>query len=598
MNWFNQHGRWIGLLIALLFGSAFGQSNRITTVEIKGLKNVNQMSVTSAMRLKPGEIYTDALRDQDKKNLEAMGLFSKAEIRTAVEEGVEGTGTLKVIVELEENPLIKVARFSGNTALTELELLEKLRNKPGLVLNFNNIRPDAIALREAYQAKGYVVEVEGYEMVPGEDGVLAITLQELKLGNITISGNSKTKERIIRREFRSKPGDLFNLQRWQRDLTRLYNTGFFESLEPEENPVAPGVVDVNLLVKERPTGRINVGFALDSRQRLVGLAELYETNFRGSGQTVGVNFQSTGTAQGNSIELSFTEPYLDSRETSLSVSVYNKLLYRFTSNFFGGNLGQDQEQRYDERRRGISLSVGRPLGETLSAAISLRTEDVKTNRVATDSNTGFIRQDGSITSISFRATQNTRDFDLDPATGQFLSVSLEPGISNIRDVEDQFLSIVKLGRSNFVRSSADLRYYFSPQGRRTKPDDRRQVFAARIFYGNISGNVPFFEQFFVGGAETLRGYQEDRFWGKNSLIFSLEFRIPVEKAFTAVLFADWGDAWGGYPTVNNFTQHNNFKPQLGLGIGVRVRTPLGPIRIDYGIGKDGGRTHFSVGQVF
>jgi outer membrane protein insertion porin family len=158
--------------------------------------------------------------------------------------------------------------------------------------------------------------------------------------------------------------------------------------------------------------------------------------------------------------------------------------------------------------------------------------------------------------------------------------------------------VVKLGQSNFLRASIDYRLYYSPQGRRTQPDDRRQVFAVRAYYGTISGSVPFFEQFFVGGAETLRGYPEDRFWGKNAALLSFEFRQPIEKAFTAVFFVDIGHAWGGYPGVNEFTQHGSFRPEVGYGLGIRVRTPLGPLRIDYGIGRDGGRTHFSVGQVF
>jgi outer membrane protein assembly factor BamA len=85
---------------------------------------------------------------------------------------------------------------------------------------------------------------------------------------------------------------------------------------------------------------------------------------------------------------------------------------------------------------------------------------------------------------------------------------------------------------------------------------------------------------------------------KNAALLSFEFRQPIEKAFTAVFFVDIGHAWGGYPSVNDFTQRSSFRPEVGYGLGIRVDTPLGPLRIDYGIGRDGGRTHFSVGQVF
>ena len=583
------------LLLATMLGAAMAQTRRVESVTIRGLRNVAEVAVLAAMRLKQGETYSEAALERDRQALEAMGLF--AEVRPSVEQSETG---VRVIFDVVENPLIKAVNITGNTVLTTEQLIQVLRNKPGNVFNLNFARSDTNTLQEAYLKAGYVALIEEYRPPDYETGVLNIKLVELRVGQIKVEGNTKTRTPVILRELRTKPGDIFYLPRWQRDLNRLYNLGYFEQITPEEEPGDPGVLNITLRVKERPTGRLNVGFAIDPRQRIIGLAEIYETNFRGRGQTVGVNFQSTGGRNGNSIELLFTEPYLDKHHTSLSLSLYNKLVYRFTSNFFGGTVDPNLEERYDERRRGITLSVGRPYGDFFNAILGFRTEDVNTNRVATDESGGFIRQDGSLTSFTLKGIYNTRDFDLDPAMGQYIALTLEPGITNIRSAERQFLDsgVVRLGRSNFLRASLDYRFYYSPQGRRTTPNDRRHVFAIRAYYGVVTGNIPFFEQMFIGGAETLRGYQEDRFWGKQAALLSFEYRIPVEKAFTAVLFVDIGHAWGGYPTVNNFTQSNSFKPQVGFGVGVRVSTPLGPLRIDYGIGKDGGRTHFSVGQVF
>ena len=581
------------LCLSLLLGVA--QERRVESVTVRGLRNLSEAAVTTALRLKPGEPFTEATLESDRRTLEAMGLFS------AVRPRVEQTETgVRVEFEVVENPLIREVRFTGNTVLSTEQLLAVMRNTPGFVYNTNFAETDIRAIREAYQRAGYIVLPEGYTAPDYENGVLTIALSELRVGEIRVEGNTKTRTGVILREMRTKPGELFNTTRFQRDLNRLYNTGYFDQNVPEDSLGAPGVIDLTLRVKERPTGRLNVGFAIDSRRRLVGLAEVFETNFQGTGRTVGINFQSTGGRNGNSIELLFTEPYLDRHRTSLSVSLYNKLVYRFTSNFFGGQIDPNLEQQYDERRRGITVGLSRPLNDLFTASLGLRTEDVNTNRVATNTGGGFIRQDGSLTSLSLRGVYNNRDFDLDPAQGQYLALSLEPGITNIRSAEQQFLDagVVKLGQSNFLRASIDYRFYSSPQGRRTQPDDRRQVFALRAYYGVISGNVPFFEQFFIGGAETLRGYPEDRFWGKNTALLSFEYRQPIEKAFTAVFFVDVGHAWGGYPSVNDFIQRGSFRPEVGYGLGIRVRTPLGPLRIDYGIGRDGGRTHFSVGQVF
>ncbi len=118
-------------------------------------------------------------------------------------------------------------------------------------------------------------------------------------------------------------------------------------------------------------------------------------------------------------------------------------------------------------------------------------------------------------------------------------------------------------------------------------------------YGNITGNVPFFEQYFAGGSETVRGYQEDRFWGRQTLISTLEYRHPIQKSFNIIGFVDYGGAWGGYAGVNEFTQSNTFSLHLGYGAGLSFKTPLGPIRLDVGFDNRGkARTHFLIGTSF
>ncbi len=589
--------RCIGWLVLTLLTlvSVSAQVRRVESVTVRGLRHISETAIQAVIRLQPGAEFKPELLEADRRAIEGMGLFAKVEPRAEQTE----TG-VRIQFEVVENPLIREVRFIGNTVFSSEELLNLLDNKPGFVFNTAVRRAETEAIANAYLQRGYLAGVEEYRFPDYENGIVEIVIAELKVGDIKVEGNVKTRNHIILRELRTKPGDLFYLPRWSRDLNRLFNTGFFDQVEWDRDFRANNAIDITLRVKERPTGRVNVGFAIDSRQRLIGLAQLYETNFRGRGQTIGVDFQSTGGRRGNSIELVFTEPYLDSRRTSMSLSLYDKLVYRFTSNFFGGSLDPDLEQQYDERRRGFSLSFGRPFSDFFSASIGLRAEDVNTNRVATTSGGGFIRQDGSSSSLTLRGIYNTRDFDLDPAVGQFFVLTLEPGQTNIRSVEQRFLDegVVRLGRSNFLRASLDYRYYYSPQGAREKPDDKRQVFAFRFYYGTLTGNVPFFEQFFIGGAETLRGYSEDRFWGKQALLVSLEYRFPLEKAFTGVLFVDIGHAWGGYPSVNQFTQSRSFRPEIGFGFGARVKTPFGPLRIDYGIGREGGRTHFSIGQVF
>jgi outer membrane protein insertion porin family len=162
-----------------------------------------------------------------------------------------------------------------------------------------------------------------------------------------------------------------------------------------------------------------------------------------------------------------------------------------------------------------------------------------------------------------------------------------------------------------------------------------EVLAFRVKLGTATGPLSFFDQYFVGGADSLRGFTEDRFWGKNSFLANVELRVPFGDSLQGVLFVDTGDAWGsdlrgdpdrfanflnwyqhnhdtngdGLPDDQPATsiydqyefrlpQHDSFELHTGIGFGIRVKTPIGPLRLDYGISKEGRRTHFSISQAF
>ncbi len=124
-----------------------------------------------------------------------------------------------------------------------------------------------------------------------------------------------------------------------------------------------------------------------------------------------------------------------------------------------------------------------------------------------------------------------------------------------------------------MRSTVEFREYWSPgqKPRGTDFEAPRKVIATRIKYGNITGRVPYFEQFFAGGPDTLRGYDPDRFWGTQTLLMTAEYRHPLQKDFNIILFADYGGAWGGYGAVNSFTQNKNFELHLGFGPGFELQ---------------------------
>src|SRR5262249_45137630 len=149
----------------------------------------------------------------------------------------------------------------------------------------------------------------------------------------------------------------------------------------------------------------------------------------------------------------------------------------------------------------------------------------------------------------------------------------------------------------------EVREYFPLRGarRRNKPDEDKPSLALRFILGSTAGTSPFSEQYFLGGAESLRGYREDRFWGNSQVLGSIEYPQPLARRLKGVVFLAAGDAWGGPyidVTIAGFPQTSGFALHVGVGFGIRVGTPIGPLRLDFGFGSEGARTHFSIGNVF
>jgi len=351
---------------------------------------------------------------------------------------------------------------------------------------------------------------------------------------------------------------------------------------------------------------MSAGVGYSNRQQLIGRAEVSETNFQGRGEGISLLWETGGAANRNSIELTYTRPWLDKHQTALQINVFDKTVYRFSNSLQSSGqvfTGSNGDNRYNEQRRGGIVTISRPIRDTVRASLSLRGENVHTDPLALSGTNTEILQDGPIYAVGGSLQRDTRDLILDPVAGGYQNVSLQAGHANLNKIFSANglpLTQAVTGSISFSKGSLELRQYLSLQGRRKHLTDEKSAIALRFLAGSSLGTLPFFEQFFVGGAETLRGYREDRFWGKYMFLGSIELRQPLARRLKGVLFMDVGDAWGGnYTNVNleGFTQ-SGFSPKVGVGLGIRVGTPLGPIRLDYGIGSEGGRTHFSIGNVF
>lgn len=619
----------LGFLVALLFtlvSPAFGQARVVTAIEIQGNQNINRETILTAVSTKVGDEFSEERLVRDRVAIEALGWFRNV----ALQFQNAGDG-VRVTFAVTEFPILKEIQLTGNTFYKEDQIRALLKSKVGQVFNQTNWAEDIDAIDKLYSSKGYEAEIRfntGVE-VPDPDflerGIAKIQINELKVGKVVLKWpvreikdkqgnvirteeNHKTKNYVVLRELSQKPGVLYNDQQLAKDYRILSSLGYFESINPSrERDPETGTVTITWELTEKRTGQVSVGVGYSPRQQLIGRVELSDQNFQGKGRAVSVSGE-LGTFGGDgapSVELQFYEPWLTKDHTSLTVDLYNKLVYRFSQSLLQNNNNSNNNDRYFERRMGGQVSFGRPF--KLPISVGMRYDDVNTGELPRGAN--FPRQDGQVIAGNIRRIWNTRDYAQNPTAGYYLSTSGELGHANL----DKDNNSSGFDTGMFGKVIVDGRRYLRLKGLKAiKEPEREQesqkvpVIALRAMAGTVVGKVPFFEQFFVGGADTLRGYREDRFWGKNMYVLSAEYRRPIINRIVGVVFVDVGDAFGSDSIFrfNNsnlrqrFEQHRGIRPFASIGLGLRVATPIGPIRLDIGYGEEGARTHFSIGHAF
>ena len=582
----------------------------ISEIIVVGNKTLSKTYIINASGHNVGDpCNADVLTDM-RTRLFATGYFGGHSVHE--EDAVRVTslekekGKCQVTIEVDENFTITGIQLTGTGPIKPDDVLPLLHLKPGGAYNDKQFYLDALDIVELYRKKGYIATLQ--DATPDEKGVLNVTVVVTRVAEIKIVGNHKTRRNIILRVMNTKINDYLNVSTLDRDRINLINLDLFEpgGVNPSDYPLGVGRVGITINVVEKRTGTVTAGVGYSNRAQLIGFAEIVETNFRGMGESINLRGEVGGAAGRPSIETGFTEPYLDRKRTALNVQLYDKTVYRFSNNLSNSIATQSTSgsSRYNEQRIGSTITVSRPFQQTFRGALSFRGEDVQTDPLDLSVQNAQIIQQGPIFVVGGSLIHNNRDIDLDPVSGGFQTLNLQTGYANLSSPRT-FTGIVipgVTGSVNFSKAYLEARQYFSLSGprRRDKPDQSKTTIATRFQLGSSVGTLPFFEQFFVGGGENLRGYRDDRFWGSNLFLASAEFRQPVAKQLKFVVFGDVGDAWGGdYNNVSipGFTQ-DGFHPHLGVGVGIRVNTPIGPLRLDYGIGDEGGRTHFSIGPTF
>lgn len=610
-----------------------GQS--VSDVAVVGNASISREAILGVVSLKPGTPFSLEAVNRDVAAIRDLGYFQ------SVSHHEEETGAgVRVIFDVVENQKVTSINVTGNTKVPTKDILDAMTTKVGDVLNVPRFNKDLDRVQQLYYDRGFLAYVDvNQNNYISSDGVLNVPIVEVKIEKIIVEKPGKTRPSVILHEVRTKPGDVYDSKKLVADLQRVYNLNILEDIQYRTEPGSEqDKIIIVLMPKNKKTGQVELGFGYSSEQGLIGRVGLSEANLRGTGSAVGVSAEVGGRYRSAgvpplSIEANYYDPYIDRRDTSLSLSLYNKTTYRFSNNLVGST---GNGQAY-EVRRGGSLGFGRPLSDTRRIQVSLRNDSIRTFSSQggfSGLTSPFDNERGSnVFSTGLSYISDTRDVRMDPASGQFFTIGTEVGHTRLDG--DSLLFGADRSRSGmFFKPALDYRRYLALKPRKSMTEPT-EVLAFRVKGGSATGPLSFFDQYFVGGADTLRGYSEDRFWGKNSLLANVELRIPFGQSLQGVLFVDTGDAWGsnlrgdpdrfanflnwyqnghdsngdGIPDDQPPTsiydqyeyrlpQHNGFELHTGIGFGIRVKTPIGPLRLDYGISKEGRRMHFSISQAF
>jgi outer membrane protein insertion porin family len=582
--------------------SAFAQQAQgiVKEIRVTGNVKVSREAILAAMRTKVGQVFSMETLDRDKDALYSLGFFDTVDLQPIPLQGNDW----RIDVLVSEFPEVKELRIVGNTVIATDDILKVIRPfiKPGDVFNITTRRPASAAIQNLYAKKGYSEQVVDFAPLKDSPHTINIQVQETRIGKVTVVGAKTTKAWVFKRLIKSKAGDPYSVTKWEDDLRRLKNTQWFEEVKWPEDTTSTDPSRVNLIaqVKEQRTGQFNVGLQLDPENSLAGIIRLSDTNFEGTGQSVSVNFLQSIQGDGPSVDLNYANPFIDNAGTRFNFSIYSRLEFLFNNQLALASQAISGPNQLNVRRTGFQTGFSRPISNRVSVGLSGRLENIVTNNTQTTLSNQFIEQDGYLGVLTGGLVVNRRDRDIDATHGDWLKITEEPGWADITQVGGAAALPGLVGDHDYLRSQIEYRAYFTDQGPIGHDfEASRRVLALRLKAGTISGIVPYSEQFFVGGSDSLRGYYEQRFWGRNMLLGTAEMRFPLQSSFSLIFFVDYGDAWGGYGAVNNYTQTANMNLHVGYGPGLSFRTPLGNIRIDLGFDDHGHSvTNFEIGTTF
>jgi outer membrane protein insertion porin family len=589
-----------------------GKMQKIRTIYVEGNTAFTDARILKLMKTKRAWLFGSGVLKEEvlTEDMERLKTFyHKAgyiDVVVNFETSSDPMGKfLFITVKIEEGKkyLVGSLAIRGNKDVSEADIISRVKIcTPGKIFSHESLKDDISSVTGLYFDRGYIMaQVDNTTSLNSDTGRIDIVLnitenQIVYVDKIKIRGNVKTKDVVIRREMRIKPGDRFDGEKLRRSKERLQNLGYFEEISYDtEETGSQTSKDLVVDVKESKTGAFSFGGGYSSIDQFVGFIEVEQKNFdwknwpyfTGAGQDL--KLRASAGSLSNGLELSYTEPWLFDYPLSFGFDLYRRTHKRDSDVGYG----------YDETVTGGDLRLGKEISEYWKTGLTYRHDTIKITNITDDASSELKDEAGSnvISSLDYDLTYDSRDNVFAPSKGDVLSNSMMVAGGPLG------------GDRDFWKYEGRAEHYI-PLFRQSVLQLTGRAGIAETYSDTLK--IPIYERFFAGGAYTVRGYRErkigpvdplsgDPLGGNSTIIGNIEYLYPLISFLRLAVFYDTGNVWEKTKDIGK----GGFKS--GTGIGFRLKTPIGPIMLDYGIPlsketgetkRGGGRFHFSMSHGF